>query len=569
MRASQFFISTLKEAPSEAELPSHKLMLRAGLIRRLSSGLYSWMPMGLRVLKKVENIVREEMNRAGSVELLMPAVQPAELWQESGRWDFYGKELLRLKDRHERDFCVGPTHEEVITDIARKEVKSYKQLPLNFYQIQTKFRDEVRPRFGVMRSREFIMKDAYSFHADFDSLKQTYQDMYDAYCRVFERLGLTFRPVAADTGSIGGTGSHEFQVLADSGEDVIAFCPTSPYAANIELAEALAPSEPRPAPSAKLEKVLTPKTKTIAQLVEFLNIDVKATVKAIVVEGDDGAPVLMLLRGDHELNEVKAEKVAGIKTPLTFASPDAIRTAFGAQPGSLGPVGFAGRVVADRTVAAMADFVIGANEDDYHYLGANFGRDCAEAEVADLRNVVPGDASPCGQGVLELCRGIEVGHVFQLRTKYSEAMGATYLTRDGKHELMEMGCYGIGVSRIVAAAIEQSFDERGIIFSDTMAPFTVGIVPMGYYRSEAVKAAADALYADLKAAGVDVLLDDREERPGVLLADSELIGIPHRVVIGDRGLKEGKVEYQHRTDAEATPVAADEVLAHVLAKLGL
>ncbi|AXK39132.1 proline--tRNA ligase [Crenobacter cavernae] len=568
MRASQFFISTLKEAPSEAELPSHKLMLRAGLIRRLSSGLYSWMPMGLRVLKKVENIVREEMNRAGSVELLMPAVQPAELWQESGRWDFYGKELLRLKDRHERDFCVGPTHEEVITDIARKEVKSYKQLPLNFYQIQTKFRDEVRPRFGVMRSREFIMKDAYSFHADFDSLKQTYQDMYDAYCRVFGRLGLKFRPVAADTGSIGGTGSHEFQVLADSGEDVIAYCPTSPYAANIELAEALAPSEPRPAPSAKLEKVLTPKTKTIAQLVDFLKVDIKATVKAIVVEGDDGAPVLMLLRGDHELNEVKAEKVAGIKTPLTFASPDAIRTAFGANPGSLGPVGFPGRVVADRTVAAMADFVIGANEDDYHYIGANFGRDCSEPEVADLRNVVPGDASPDGQGVLELCRGIEVGHVFQLRTKYSEAMGATYLDRDGKHQVMEMGCYGIGVSRIVAAAIEQNFDERGIIFSDTMAPFTVGIVPMGYYRSDAVKAAADALYQELKAKGVDVLLDDREERPGVLLADSELIGIPHRVVIGDRGLKEGKVEYQHRTDAEATPVAAAEVLAHVLAKLG-
>jgi prolyl-tRNA synthetase len=567
MRASQFFISTLKEAPNEAELPSHKLMLRAGLIKRLASGLYTWMPLGLRVLKKVENIVRDEMERAGSVELLMPAVQPAELWQESGRWDFYGKELLRVKDRHERDFCVGPTHEEVITDVARKEVNSYKQLPLNFYQIQTKFRDEVRPRFGVMRSREFIMKDAYSFHADFDSLKQTYQDMYDAYCRVFQRLGLKFRPVAADTGSIGGTGSHEFQVLADSGEDVIAYCPSSDYAANIELAEAVAPNIARPAAGQALEKVLTPKVKTIAQLVDFLKVDIKQTVKALVVEAEDGAPMLLLVRGDHELNEVKAEKLAGIKTPLTFASPEAIQAAFNAAPGSLGPVNFPGRIIADRSVAVMADMIIGANEDDYHFTGANFGRDCPEPEVADLRNVVAGDASPCGQGVLELCRGIEVGHVFQLRTKYSEAMGATFLNKEGKQQVMEMGCYGIGVSRIVAAAIEQSFDERGILFSNTMAPFTVVIVPMGYRRSEEVKAASDQLYAQFKQHGIDVLLDDRDERPGVLLADSELIGIPHRVVIGDRSLKEGKVEYQHRSESAAISVAADAVFELVKGKL--
>ena len=567
MRASQFFLSTLKEAPSEAELPSHKLMLRAGLIKRLASGLYSWMPLGYRVLKKVERIVREEMDRAGAIELLMPAVQPAELWQESGRWEFYGKELLRLKDRHEREFCVGPTHEEVITDIVRKEVRSYKQLPLNFYQVQTKFRDEVRPRFGVMRAREFIMKDAYSFHTDFDSLKATYQGMYDAYCQVFTRLGLSFRPVAADTGSIGGTGSLEFQVLADSGEDVIAYCPTSPYAANIDLAEAVAPAAPRPAAGAELARVSTPGVKTIADLVEFLKVDIRQTIKAVVVEGVEGEPVLLLVRGDHTLNEVKAEKLAGIKSPLTFAAPSAIEAAFGAKPGSLGPVGFAGRVVADRTVAAMADMVAGGNEDEVHLTGVNWGRDCAEPEVADLRNVVEGDASPDGQGVLALCRGIEVGHVFQLRTKYSEAMGATYLDRDGKQQVMEMGCYGIGVSRIVGAAIEQNFDERGIIFTDAMAPFTVSIVPMGYRRSEAVQAAADALYAELKAAGVDVLLDDRDERPGVLLADSELIGIPHRVVIGDRGLKEGVVEYQARRDSAATSVPLTDIAAWVQARL--
>ncbi|AVY96009.1 MULTISPECIES: proline--tRNA ligase [Microvirgula] len=566
MRASQFFLSTLKEAPSEAELPSHKLMLRAGLIKRLASGLYTWMPIGFRVLKKVERIVREEMERAGSVELIMPAIQPAELWQESGRWEFYGKELLRLKDRHDRDFCVGPTHEEVITDVVRKEVKSYKQLPLNFFQVQTKFRDEVRPRFGVMRAREFVMKDAYSFHTDFDSLKATYQTMYDAYCRIFDRLGLEYRPVAADTGSIGGTGSHEFQVLADSGEDVIAYCPTSGYAANVELAEAVAPATPRPAASAPMCKVHTPKVKTIADLVSFLNVDIKATVKAVVVNGSDG-PVLLLVRGDHTLNELKAEKIDGIDSPLTFAAPADIEAAFGARPGSLGPVGFKGRVIADRTVAAMADMITGANEDDQHYTGVNWGRDVAEPEVADLRNVLPGDPSPDGQGELALCRGIEVGHVFQLRTKYSEALSATFLDRDGKSQVMEMGCYGIGVSRIVAAAIEQNFDERGIVFTDAMAPFTVGIVPMGYHRSETVKAAADALYAELKAAGIDVLLDDRDERPGVLLADGELIGLPHRVVIGDRGLKEGNVEYQQRRDSAATSVPLADVAALIRNKL--
>lgn len=566
MRASQFFLSTLKEAPSEAELPSHKLMLRAGLIKRLASGLYTWMPIGFRVLKKVERIVREEMERAGSVELIMPAIQPAELWQESGRWEFYGKELLRLKDRHDRDFCVGPTHEEVITDVVRKEVKSYKQLPLNFFQVQTKFRDEVRPRFGVMRAREFVMKDAYSFHTDFDSLKATYQTMYDAYCRIFDRLGLEYRPVAADTGSIGGTGSHEFQVLADSGEDVIAYCPTSGYAANVELAEAVAPATPRPAASAPMSKVHTPKVKTIADLVSFLNVDIKATVKAVVVNGSNG-PVLLLVRGDHTLNELKAEKIDGIDSPLTFAAPADIEAAFGARPGSLGPVGFKGRVIADRTVAAMADMITGANEDDQHYTGVNWGRDVAEPEVADLRNVLPGDPSPDGQGELALCRGIEVGHVFQLRTKYSEALSATFLDRDGKSQVMEMGCYGIGVSRIVAAAIEQNFDERGIVFTDAMAPFTVGIVPMGYHRSEAVRAAADALYAELKAAGIDVLLDDRDERPGVLLADGELIGLPHRVVIGDRGLKEGNVEYQQRRDSAATSVPLADVAALIRNKL--
>ncbi|ASK28382.1 proline--tRNA ligase [Neisseria chenwenguii] len=569
MKASQFFISTLKEAPAEAALASHKLMLRAGLVKANASGLYTWMPMGLRVLRKVENIIREEMNRSGAVELLMPVVQPAELWQESGRWEFYGKELLRFKDRKDADFCMGPTCEEVITDIVRREITSYKQLPKNFYHIQTKFRDEVRPRFGVMRAREFIMKDAYSFHADYESLvRDGYQPMYDAYCRIFDRLGLNYRPVAADTGSIGGTGSHEFQVLAESGEDVIAYSDASDYAANVELAPTLPLSGSRAEARAALEKVHTPNVKTIAALVEFLDIPVETTMKSIVVEGEEeGGIVLLLLRGDHEFNDIKAEKLAGVKAPLTMAAPELIRAQFGADGGSLGPVGFAGKVYADFALEKGADWVIGANEDDYHFTGFNFGRDAVEPEFVDLRNVVEGDASPDGKGRLKLARGIEVGHVFQLRDKYSKALNASFLDNNGKAQIMEMGCYGIGVTRIVAAAIEQNNDECGIIWTDAMAPFTAVIVPMNYKKSEAVKAAADKIYAELSAAGVDVLLDDRDERAGVLLNDSELLGIPHRIVIGDRGLKEGTVEYARRTDSEAQSVAADEAVAQLLAAL--
>ncbi len=568
MKASQFFISTLKDAPAEAELPSHKLMLRAGLIKRVASGLYTWMPMGLRVARKVEAVVREEMNRAGAVEMLMPIVQPAELWQESGRWEFYGKELLRLQDRHERDFCFAPTCEEVITDIVRSEIRSYKQLPLNFYHIQTKFRDEVRPRFGVMRAREFVMKDAYSFHSDYDSLKQTYQDMYDAYCRIFDRLGLDYRPVAADTGSIGGTGSHEFQVLADSGEDIIAYSDASDYAANVELAATLPLPGPRTAAAQSLAKVATPNIKTIAALVEFLAVPITQTLKSIVVEGEaEGELVLLLLRGDHQFNDIKAEKLPGVKAPLTMASAAAIQAAFGANGGSLGPVGFKGRVYADFATEKGADWVIGANEDDWHYTGFNFGRDAAEPEFADLRNVEAGDPSPCGSGSLKLARGIEVGHVFQLRQKYAEAMKATFLDQNGKSQIMEMGCYGIGITRIVAAAIEQNNDERGIVWTDTMAPFTVVIVPMNYRKSDTVKTAADNLYAALQALGVDVLLDDRDERAGVLLNDSELLGIPHRIVIGDRALKEGMVEYQNRRASSAENVAIDAVAAQIQAAL--
>ncbi|QEY25899.1 proline--tRNA ligase [Neisseria zalophi] len=569
MKASQFFISTLKEAPAEATLASHKLMLRAGLIKANASGLYTWMPMGLRVLRKVENIVREEMNRAGAVELLMPVVQPAELWQESGRWEFYGKELLRLKDRHDRDFCMGPTCEEVITDIVRKEITSYKQLPKNFYHIQTKFRDEVRPRFGVMRAREFVMKDAYSFHTDYESLvKDGYQPMYDAYCRVFNRLGLNYRPVAADTGSIGGTGSHEFQVLAESGEDVIAYSDESDFAANVELAPTLPLQGDRAAAAETLTKVNTPNTKTIADLAAFLNIPAEKTLKSIVVAGEEeGDLVLLLLRGDHEFNDIKAEKLEGVKSPLTMASPEAIRNAFGANGGSLGPVGFKGRVYADYAVEKAADWVTGANEDDYHYTGFNFGRDAAEPVFVDLRNVVEGDPSPDGKGRLKLARGIEVGHVFQLRDKYSQAMNATVLDNNGKSQVMEMGCYGIGITRIVAAAIEQNNDERGIIWTQAMAPFAVVIVPMNYKKSEAVKAAADKIYAELSEQGIDVLLDDRDERAGVLLNDSELLGIPHRIVIGDRALKEGNVEYADRRENQAQAVALNEIIRKISAVL--
>lgn len=569
MLASRFFISTLKEAPSDAEVISQKLMLRAGLIRKAAAGIYSWMPMGLRVVRKVENIVREEMNRAGALEVFLPAIQPAELWQESGRWEFYGPELLRLKDRHDRDFVVGPTHEEVITDIARRELRSYRQLPRNFYQIQTKFRDEIRPRFGVMRGREFTMKDAYSFHASFEDLEREYQNMYDTYNRIFTRLGLQYRAVAADTGSIGGTGSHEFHVIAETGEDDIAYCPDSDYAANVELAEAVAVGQ-RPAPNRPLDKVHTPGVKTIAELAEFLNIPVETTVKAVVVEADEesgGEPVLLLLRGDHTLNEIKAQKIDGIRAPLTFATPEAILHAFGANPGSLGPIGFNGRVIMDRSVAVMADFVIGANQDDWHYVGANISRDFSEPEVADLRNVVAGDPSPDGKGTLAICRGIEVGHIFQLRTKYSEAMGCKFLDENGRERVMEMGCYGIGVTRILGAAIEQNNDERGIIWPQNIAPFELVICPVGWGKSEAVREAARQLYDQLVAAGHDVILDDRDERPGVMFADWELIGVPHRVVLGDRGLKDGMAEYRGRRDSEARNVPVGELLNFVLEQL--
>ena len=563
MKASQFFISTLKEAPAEAALASHKLMLRAGLIKANASGLYTWMPMGLRVLRKVEAVVREEMNRAGAIELLMPVIQPADLWKESGRWDFYGDELLRITDRHDNTFCFSPTCEELITDIVRKEITSYKQLPKNFYHIQTKFRDERRPRFGVMRAREFVMKDAYSFHADYESLvRDGYQPMYHAYCRVFDRLGLDYRPVAADTGSIGGTGSHEFQVLAESGEDVIAYSSESDFAANIELAPTLRQSGERAPAQAALAKVHTPGVKTIPALVEFLQIPIERTLKSIVVEGEEeGELVLLLLRGDHEFNDIKAEKLPGVKSPLAMAAPEAIKEKFGANGGSLGPVGFKGKVYADFAVEKLADTVIGANEDDHHYTGFNFGRDCPDPEFADIRNVIAGDPSPDGKGYLKLARGIEVGHVFQLRDKYSAALNASFLDNNGKSQIMEMGCYGIGITRVVAAAIEQNNDERGIIWTNAMAPFQAVIVPMNYKKSEAVREAADKIYAELTAAGVDVLLDDRDERAGVLLADSELLGIPHRIAIGDRGLKEGKVEYTERRSGETELVAAGEIAA--------
>jgi prolyl-tRNA synthetase len=567
MRVSQFFISTLKEAPAEAEVVSHQLMLRAGLIRRLTSGVYTWMPVGLRVLRKVEAIIREEMNRSGAIELLMPAVQPAELWQESGRWEQYGPELLRFKDRHQRDFCFGPTHEEVISDIVRREVKSYRRLPLNFYQIQTKFRDEIRPRFGVMRGREFIMKDAYSFHADKASLDETYRAMYECYSRIFTRLGLRFRAVAADTGTIGGTGSHEFHVLADSGEDAIAYCPSSDYAANVELAEAVHSTEGRPAPSKPLEKVHTPGVKTIAELSAFLNLPPQRTVKAVVVDGTDGSPVLLLVRGDHELNVIKAGKLTQVKTPLTFSSAAAIRSAFGAEPGSLGPIGYDGVVVADRSVVAMADFVVGANQDGYHYIGANIGRDFPDPVVADIRNVVAGDTSPDGKGALEICRGIEVGHIFQLRTKYSSAMQLTYLDEKGQAQIMEMGCYGIGVTRIVAAAIEQNYDAKGIIFPRAMAPFDIALVALGMRKNERVREAAEGLYQSLCEAGFEVLFDDRDERPGVMFADMELIGIPYRVVVGERGLKDGNVEFISRRDKQPQTVPLKSTLEFVKSAL--
>ncbi len=568
MRASQFFVSTLKEAPADAEIVSHKLMLRAGLIRRLAGGIYTWMPIGLRVVRKVEAIIRAEMNRAGAIEVFMPAIQPAELWQESGRWVKYGPELLRLKDRHQRDFCVGPTHEEVITDVARRELQSYRQLPVHFYQIQTKFRDEIRPRFGVMRGREFTMKDGYSFHADYADLEREYRNMHDTYSRIFGRLGLQFRAVAADTGSIGGTGSHEFHVLAESGEDAIAYCPQSDYAANVELAEALAPRATRAAPAVAMQKVPTPGKTRCEDVAALLGLPLTQTVKAIAVMHDE-AFNLLLVRGDHDLNEIKAQKLPDLD-PFRFATDAEIDRHLGCKAGYIGPVGIdpAIRVVADRSVAAMADFVCGANEEGFHLTGVNFGRDLPEpALVADIRKVVPGDPSPDGKGSLAIVRGIEVGHIFQLRTKYSTAMQATFLDEQGKRRPFEMGCYGIGVTRIVGAAIEQGNDERGIVWPDPIAPFRLAIVPLGYRRSDAVRQAADGLYARLAAAGIDVLLDDRDERPGVLLADSELIGIPHRVVVGDRGLKDGKLEYQGRRDASPTVVPVLEAADFLTARL--
>lgn len=560
MRVSHFPLFTVKEVPADAEVVSHQLMLRAGLIRKLAAGIYTWLPLGLRVLRKVEAVVREEMDRAGGLELLMPAVQPAELWHESGRWQKYGPELLRIVDRHKRDFCFGPTHEEVITELFRREIKSYKQLPVNFYQIQTKFRDEIRPRFGVMRAREFLMKDAYSFHLDQASLQEGYQAMYDAYTRIFTRLGLQFRAVLADSGSIGGSRSQEFHVLADSGEDAIAFSTGSDYAANVEQAEALFPPGERPSPTEALTRVSTPGVKTIADLCAFLNLPMERTVKAIVVEGVDSQPVLLLVRGDHDLNAIKAGKLAQVKAPLTFASPDAIRAAFGAGPGSLGPVGFSGPIIADRTVAKMADMAMGANADDWHLTGVNFGRDCPEPEIADLRNVIEGDPSPDGRGTLAIARGIEVGHVFQLGQKYSAAMNAVVLGENGQPATVTMGCYGIGVSRVVAAAIEQNHDERGIIWPTAMAPFQVALLPLGAARSASVRETAETVYQELLAAGIDVLLDDRDARPGVMFADMELIGIPHRLVIGDRNLATGQLEYRGRRDSESTLVARTGII---------
>ena len=578
MRASRFFISTLKEAPSEAELVSHRLMLRAGLIRRLAGGIYSWMPLGLRVVRKVEAIVREEMNRAGAIELSMPVVQPAELWQESGRWQAYGPELLRFSDRHDREFVMQPTSEEVITDIARNELRSYRQLPVHFYQIQTKFRDERRPRFGVMRGREFVMKDGYSFHADHADLVREYQNMHDTYCRIFTRLGLRFRPVAADTGSIGGTGSHEFHVLADSGEDSIAWCPASDYAANVELAEAVAPRAARPAAGHPMSRVDTPGLTRCEDVASHLGIELAQMVKAIALvpvaasaQTDAPAFWLLLLRGDHALNEIKAQKLAGLEN-FRFASDGEIVAALGCRPGYIGPVGVGPRVrvIADRAVAVTADFVCGANTENTHLGGVNWGRDLPEPhEIADIRNVVAGDASPDGAGPLLIQRGIEVGHIFQLRRKYAQALKATFLDVAGKATEFEMGCYGIGVTRIVAAAIEQNHDERGIVWPDPIAPFRVAITGLGYRRSERVRAATDALYEQLLAQGIDVLLDDRDERPGVILTDLELLGIPHRVVIGERGLAAGQVEYQARSASAPALVPLEEackVIVEALAR---
>ncbi len=570
MRASQLLIATMKETPADAEIVSHRLMLRAGMIRKLASGLYSWLPLGLRVLRKVENIVRQEMNASGAQEILMPVVQPAELWQESGRWEQYGPELLRIEDRHQRGFCLGPTHEEVITDLVRNEVVSYRQLPANFYQIQTKFRDEIRPRFGIMRAREFIMKDAYSFHLDEQSLQETYQAMYRVYSKILQRIGLEFRAVIADTGAIGGQASHEFHVLAESGEDAIAFSDTSDYAANVEMAAALPPNQNRPAPGLALEQIATPGMHSIDQVAGFLQVGPKQLVKTLIVDGDtEGAPlVALVLRGDHNLNRIKAEKIEGVASPLSLASDAAIVAKLGCAPGSIGPVGLDIPTLVDHSAAALADFYCGANRDGYHLKGVNWERDC-HCQTVDLRDVVDGDPSPDGQGTLVIKRGIEVGHIFQLGTKYSEAMNASVQNEHGQNQVMTMGCYGIGVSRMVAAAIEQNNDDAGICWPASIAPFELVIIPLNMHKSEAVAVAAEGLYRQLRERGYDVLLDDRKERPGVKFADMEIIGIPHQLVIGDRGLKDGQVEYKGRQDSEKQVLQLDRALDFLVETLGI
>ena len=568
MRLSTYPINTLRDVPADAEVVSHQLMLRAGLIRRLAAGLYTWLPIGLRVLRKVETIIREEMDRAGAIELLMPTVQPAELWQESGRWDQFGPELLRLKDRNERPYCYGPTHEEVITDIARRELKSYRQLPVNFYQVQTKFRDEIRPRFGVMRAREFTMKDAYSFHLDEASLEQGYQAMYEAYSRIFTRMNLRFRAVRADTGSIGGSASQEFHVLADSGEDAIAWSDGDDYAANVEMAEALAPAAPRAAAAEPLREVATPGVRTIAELTGFLAVDATRCLKTLLVEGTDGAVVALVVRGDHELNAVKAQKLPGVLSPLRMATAEQVRAATGCEPGFIGPVGLPLKVYADRAAAQAADFVCGANRPDLHLTGVNWGRDLPEPEVADIRNVLAGDPSPSGRGTLGIARGIEVGHIFQLGRKYSEAMGATVLDEQGRAVTMFMGCYGIGVTRVVAAAIEQNHDDKGIIWPEPIAPFLVSLIPINLQKSERVREVAGRLYGELTAAGIEVLFDDRDARPGVKFADDELLGIPHRLVVGDKGLERGAIEYKSRADGSSADVPLDAVVSFIRGRGG-
>lgn len=560
MRSSKLLLATLKDAPNDAEIISHKLMLRAGLIRKLASGLYTWLPLGLRVLRKVERIVREEMDKSGGQEVLMPAVQPAELWQESQRWSYYGAELLRFKDRHERDFCFGPTHEEIITDLARREIHSYKQLPLNFYQIQTKFRDEIRPRFGIMRAREFLMKDAYSFHLDQDSLQETYDIMYTTYTNIFHRLGLEFRAVLADTGNIGGSASHEFHVLADSGEDAIAYSDSSDYAANVELAEALAPTTRPESLTTKAKNVLTPNQHSITEICNFLDIAPQQTVKTLIVQGSEQPLVALVLRGDHNLNDIKATKLEAVANPLNFATSEQIQQHLGCGPGSIGPVGLQIPVIADRSAAGLVDFVCGANIDGQHLVGVCWGRDAPEPQVADIRNVQDGDPSPDGKGQLKIARGIEVGHIFQLGKKYSAAMQAKILDESGQAVIMTMGCYGIGVSRLVAAAIEQHHDENGIIWPTAIAPYQVALLPMNMHRSQRVREFAEKLYTELEQAGIEVLFDDRKERTGVMFADIELIGIPHILVIGEKGLDSGQIEYQARNTKQKEHLPIENLL---------